>query len=584
MPPHARLSDSSLAARQQLREGRQQIRELHDRGLDGPQVCARLTSLVDAVVLQLFEACLAKLDASEPANADRSVSASDRLRGQIALVGHGGYGRRQSSPFSDVDLMILHEGRGMDEINAVARRMTQGIFDAGLQLGQSVRSVQEVIQLARADSIVCTSLIDARLLVGKQSLFDTFRTNFENLVHKRSRPLARAFLESREKERNQYGEAVYLLEPNVKRSRGGLRDLHLLRWLGFAEHGVADPDRRHLMGAISKLDHHRILSARDFLLRLRNEMHFHADTAKETLNRAEQLRIATQLGYRGAQGLLPVEQFMRDYFRHTNHLWQMVRRREAGLQVASPVLRVLEPMLGKNVDGNYRIGLHSISATPAGLARLKGSLEEVLRLVMLSVQHGKRLDHGTWSALYLAAPNFSEEMSAAVGQTFHELLADPRHVGEALRMLHELGLLEKIIPPMRHARGLLQFNQYHKFTVDEHCLRTVRLAARFADRDDSLGQVYQAVRDKTILHLALLLHDLGKGFEEDHSEAGRRLAGEMAERFGLTDTQTDDLVFLVHRHLVMSHLAFRRDTSDPRIIQQFVEQIDSITASGCFWC
>ena len=218
----ARLSDSAMAARQQLGAGRQRIRELHDRGLDGPQGCARLTSLVDTVVLQLFEACLAELDAPElgtsklgtselgtsgPADANQPSSASNRLRSQIALVGHGGYGRRQSSPFSDVDLMILHEGRATDEIVELARRMTQGIFDAGLQLGQSVRSVHEAVQLARTDSIVCTSLIDARLLVGTQSLFDTFRTNFKNLVRKRSKPLAHAFLEAREKERHQYGEA-----------------------------------------------------------------------------------------------------------------------------------------------------------------------------------------------------------------------------------------------------------------------------------------------------------------------------------------------------------------------------------------
>jgi [protein-PII] uridylyltransferase len=167
-------------------------------------------------------------------------------------------------------------------------------------------------------------------------------------------------------------------------------------------------------------------------------------------------------------------------------------------------------------------------------------------------------------------------MDVTVGQPFHELLADPRHVGEALRVLHELGVLEKIIPPMRHARGLLQFNQYHKFTVDEHCLRAVRLAARFADRDDCLGQAYRAVRDKTILHLALLLHDLGKGFEEEHCAVGSRLAGEMAGRLDLTSAGTGDLVFLVHRHLVMSHLAFRRDTSDPQLIQHFADQVDSI--------
>lgn len=565
MSSSARLSASSLAAREQLRDGRARIRRLHDLGLDAMQICAQLTSLVDAVVLRLFESFLAEL---EPA-------AADALRSQTALVAHGGYGRRQSAPFSDVDLMILFDGRATDDIDKLARTMTQGIFDAGLQLGQSVRSISEAVQLARTDPIVCTSLIDSRLLAGTQSVFDNFRANFENLVRKRGKPLSQAFLEARAKERNQFGETVYLLEPHVKRSRGGIRDLNLLRWLGFAELGVADPDRRYLMGAISKFDHHRVLSGRDFLLRVRNEMHFFADTGKDMLDRAEQLRIAERLGYRGSRGMLPVEQFMRDYFRHTNHMWHMVRRREASLVVASTVTRVLDPVLGKNLDGNYRIGIRSISATKTGLAKLKSDLAEVLYLVSLSVSRGKYLDHATWSALFLASPGFPEQLSPEAAQRFLELLAQPEHVGDALRLLHELGLLEKIVPAMRHARGLLQFNQYHKFTVDEHCLRAVRRAARFAEHDNALGNAYMAVKDKRVLHLTLLLHDLGKGYEEDHSVVGHRLAIETAERLGLDAPTTDDMAFLVRQHLRMSHIAFRRDTSDPQLLQRFAEEVNT---------
>ncbi len=570
MSSSVRLSAGALAAREQLREGRARIRSLHDRGLDGVQVCAKLTSLVDSVVQQLFDVILAELD--------EEVTGS--LRSQIALVAHGGYGRRQSAPFSDVDLMILYQGRETDGIAKLARGMTRGIFDAGLQLGQSVRSVGDAVSLARTDPIICTSLIDSRLLVGTQPVFEDFRTNFESLVRKRSNPLAHAFLEARAKERNQYGETVYLLEPHIKRSRGGMRDLHLLRWLGFAEHGVADPDRLHLMGAISKFDHHRVLSARAYLLRIRNEMHFHANSVKETLDRAEQLRIAEKLAYRSngsnrAVGMLPVEKFMRDYFRHTNHLWNMIRRREAGLEISSRVTKLLDPLLGKTVDGNYRIGIRSIGTTPAGMSKLKSDLGEVLKLVRLSADRGKPIDHATWSALFLAAPNYSEESASAVAAQFYELLAESKHVGELLRILHELGLLEKIIPPMQHARCLLQFNQYHKFTVDEHCLRAVRKAAQFALRTDALGEAYLEVKDWRVLHLALLLHDLGKGFDEDHSEVGRRLAIEMAEHLGLDASQAEDLAFLVHRHLMMAHLAFRRDTSDERLIERFAAEVES---------
>ena len=517
-------------------------------------------------MIRLFEVALSELDAS----------AADALRTQVAVVGLGSYGRRQCAPFSDVDLMILHQSRDPKEVAAQLRPMTQGIFDVGLQLGHSVRTPTEAVQLAGDDVVVCTSLIDARPLIGNQSLHETFRSSFERMANRNYKSLCQSFFESRTTERNQYGETVYLLEPHVKRSRGGLRDMNLLSWLGYAEHGASDPDRLLLLGAISKLDHHRWLTARKFLLRLRNEMHFHADSARDLLDRAEQLRVADRLGHSHRLGMLPVEQLMRDYFRHTNDLWQMVRRREASFQVASRVTRVLDPVLGKTVDGDFRIGLSYLSATPQGMAKLQQDIREVLKLVGLSVQKRKHLDHRTFSALLLAAPEYPDQVAGEVAEQFFDALANPKHVGEFVRVLHELGFLEKIIPAFRHAKCLLQFNQYHKYTVDEHSLRAVRKGAAFADRPDALGQAYRDVEDKRVLHLALLLHDLGKGFEEDHCQVGKKIAEETTALLGIDAPAASDITFLVHKHLTMSHLAFRRDTSDANLLRNFAKAAGSV--------
>jgi [protein-PII] uridylyltransferase len=359
----------------------------------------------------------------------------------------------------------------------------------------------------------------------------------------------------------------------VKRSRGGLRDLHLLRWISFAEHGESDPDRLHLMGAMSKFDHHRLLGAQAFLLKLRNEMHFYGGSSKDMLDRAEQLRVAELFGYRGGEGLLPVEQFMRDYFRHTNHLWQMARRREAALDTPSAVTRMLDPMLRRKVEGDYRVGLKQISATRSGLAKLEGNLEEVLRLVELSVHEDKPLDNATTSALILAAPECGEEITTAIAERFMNLLAAPTMAPRVLRQLYELGYLEKIIPAMKHARCLLQFNQYHKYTVDEHSLLAVQHVTEFLDRKDPLGEAYRQVADKRRLHLAMLVHDLGKGFDEDHSEVGRRIAEEICGRLQLEPDAAADVAYLVHQHLAMSHLAFRRDTGDRALVQSFADSV-----------
>jgi [protein-PII] uridylyltransferase len=546
-----------------MTSGRQRIREMHHRGLDGLQVCGRLTSLVDGIVGRLFDAAAADVDPQR----------SEQLRTRIALVALGGYGRRHSAPYSDVDLMLLHGSDRPEELTPLVRKFTNAMFDAGFQLGSSLRTAEEAVQLARTDGVICSSLIDNRLVAGSQPLHEHFRSLFEKMVRKRSKAVCRSFCKARGEERDSFGESLYLLEPHVKRSRGGLRDLHLLRWISFADYGESDPDRLFHQGAISKFDHHRLHNAQAFLLRLRNEMHFNASSSKDLLDRAEQLRVSAVMGYGGGEGMLPVERFMRDYFRHTNHIWQMARRREAALDGPSTMTRMLDPVIGRRVEGDFRVGVRQISATRTGLAKLQGNLEQVLRLVELSVTEGKPLDHQTSSAMILAAPECSEEISQPVAKRFLYLLGKPALAGRTLRLLHELGYLEKIIPQVKHARCLLQFNQYHKYTVDEHSLQAVEQVADFASRDDALGRAYREVADKQRLHLTLLLHDLGKGFDEDHSEVGRRIADDASKRLFLSPAAADDVTMLVHQHLSMSHLAFRRDTGDPEVVRRFAELV-----------
>ena len=352
-----------------------------------------------------------------------------------------------------------------------------------------------------------------------------------------------------------------------------MRDIHLLRWLWFIRCGVADFDRLHDMGVLSKFDHRRLISSQTFLLRVRNEMHFHANEAADTLTRAEQLRLAEYFQYRGRQGLLPVEQFMRDYFHHTNHIWHLAHRLSELVQPPSRVQRVFGPVLGYTTKDGYHIGRREISATTKAIARLELHLDEVLRLVQLARTEEKRISQDTWYFVYRTAPQYSNLLARETAQKFLKLLDSPERLGELLRRLLELGVLEKIIPEFAHARCLLQFNQYHKYTVDEHSIRTVEEATHFGDRRDALGEAYVHLQNKRMLHLALLIHDLGKGYEEDHSDVGRVIAQRTAERFELSVEDSDTLEFLVHKHLLMSHLAFRRDTSQTALVARFAEEV-----------
>src|SRR3954468_24987138 len=563
MPFGDRLRSIVREVRQELVDGRQQLRAQHDRGLEGVRVCARYTSLVDAAVQRIFDGYLGELPEAD----------SKQVRERVALVAHGGYGRRQQAPFSDVDLMVLYEGKRDTLIGQLAARLTQDICDIYQHLGHSLRTPAEAAQEARGDAQVGTSLLESRLLLGNADVYGRYAALMKGLIEKRGPMLARDFIAERRKERLEYGETVYLLEPNVKRSRGGLRDIHLLRWLWYLKSGVADPDRLHDMGVVSKFDHRRLMSAQNFLLRARNEMHFHANETSDSLSRAEQLRLAEYLKYTGKQGMLPVEQFMRDYFHHTAHVWRMAHRLSELMQPASRVSRMLGPVLGRKTDDDYQIGRHEVSATPRATARLAQHPEEVLKLVDLARREGKRISQDTWHFVYRTAPQYSNEPKPVVVEAFLKLLANPLRLGELFRRLHEMHVLEKIVPEFHHARSLLQFNQYHKYTVDEHCIRAIEEASDFVGRTDTVGDVYRQLADKTTLHLVLLLHDLGKGFEEDHSEVGRRIAKSTAERFRLPAEQSATLEFLVHKHLRMSHLAQRFDTTQPALVERFVDEV-----------
>ncbi len=556
---------SLVAARQRLVEGREEIKQQHLAGSPGIQICARLTELLDSVVLDLYEAALADL---WPAGADE-------IREQVALVAHGGFGRRDVAPYSDVDLMILHAAGADTSVFPLAGRLLRDLFDAGLEVGQTVRSVAQACSLAGQDPVVCTSLMEARFLAGSEKLFKTFAERFQRRTRSRSKALFKAIEDARRNERSQYGETVYLLEPNIKRSRGGLRDVQLLRWLGFTRFGETEPEALQLKGAITKDDQTAIRDASEYLLRLRNEMHFHAGKSNDVLDKHEQLRLAELYGFEGTEGILPVEQFMSEYFRHTRKVRAVLGNFAANSRPGQVWARLLATVFSHQVEGDYRVTIGQIVATKRGLQKLQTDLSEVLRLCELANLQNKRIAPATWDAVRSAVPRFTGEVSPAVCKQFLSLLSQPGRLGELLHRLHELGVLEKIIPAFAHARCLLQFNEYHKYTVDEHCIRAVDRATDFIADRGALGRVYQGIKQKRTLHLALLIHDLGKGYVEDHSDVGLKIAEETAQRLRLPLREAETLKFLVHKHLVMSHLAFWRDTNDEQVVIRFAVEVGS---------
>ena len=561
------LRDSVVRAKEALHTEREKLKAQHRSGSPGIQVCNHFTDVLDNAITDIFEAAITDLFPKDPS-----------IRNKVALVPHGGYARREMAPYSDVDLMLLHKQGTLAEVSPLSGRLIQDLSDIGVELGFSMRTVRQCCHMSLRDPIICSSLVEARFLAGSNRLFAKLTQKFGRMTRVKSNSLIKIVEAARLEERSKYGEAVHLLEPNVKRSRGGLRDLQLIRWVGFLCHGHTDPDHLCRAGHISQADYNGIRKALDFLLRLRNELHFEAGSARDTLHKTEQMRIAEAFGYTEEENLLAVEKFMRDYFQHTEAVRHTAAHLVENARWRAPWhSTILGYMVSSRADDEILVGPAHITTTKAGQKRVTSDLASILRMMEVANRYDKRIDPPTWEAIRAAMSMKDKpiEINKKAIERFMELLSEPNRLGRSLRRLRQLRVLEKLVPGFDHARCLLQFNEYHKYTVDEHSIRTVEAATSFQDDSSTIGRAYRKITNKSLFHLALLIHDLGKGFPEDHSEVGARIAIKVASHLQLSEEDTETLRFLVHKHLMLSHLAFRRDTSDEELVLKHAIEVGS---------
>ena len=544
---------------------RERVAAQHAAGAPGMQTCGLAAELCDEIVVGLWDAIVAELPPDAAASFGRHA----------ALVAHGGYGRREMAPFSDIDLMILHDGSAAGLVADVARRLLQDLFDAGAEVGQSVRTVADACRLATADATILSSLLECRSLAGHEPLVSRLAGRLRAALRRRPAQQARALVEARRDEAAKYGETVSLLEPNVKRSPGGLRDIHLVRWLGTVFEDAAGLDGLALPSGLSRADADVLRDAAEFLTRLRIDLHLAAGKAADELTRDQQVRIAADRGFESRDGLLGVERFMRDYFHHTRGVAQVADSLAARVRHPSPARSLVAGILGHRVDGMFRVGPRAVSVVAGRLDAVAGSLDSIVRLVELAMLYELPIDPVVWAAVRAGAERLPAEADAQARGRFLGLFAQPRRLGTALRRFHEVGVLERFVPEFAHARNLLQFNNYHKYTVDEHSILAVEQAAAFEDDPGWLGDAWRGLNRKRTVLLALLVHDLGKGFIEDHSEVGARIARAVAARLGLPADEAEIVEFLVLRHLVMAHQAFRRDTRDDSLVAAFARDTGS---------
>ncbi|MGH7256067.1 MAG: HD domain-containing protein, partial [Nitrospirales bacterium] len=387
-------------------------------------------------------------------------------------------------------------------------------------------------------------------------------------------------MQERRREYEKFGETVYLLEPNVKKSKGGLRDLHVLQWAGMARHEAGTLQELADRGILSRQDYLALVEAREFLWRVRALLHVQAGRAQEILSFDEQIRLARHFGFEDRPHLLAVEQFMQQYYRHTMGLHEASMRFVERCRPVSFWSRLARLWPAARVD-NYFVVAQGRVAVPVELRpEVLDSPPLLLRLFELACRNRLTIDTHFLEEIHRHVDAVSERAfgSPEVSRIFLRILSGPDDgspgwVARTLEAMHRSRILEKIIPVFATVRGLMQFNQYHKYTVDEHSLLAVGKAEALATEPGLLGQVYNEIRRKDLLHLAVLLHDMGKGREEDHSEVGKAIAEETAARLGLDEQETHTLALLVHRHLLMAHTAFRRDPYDEKVLLGFARTV-----------
>ena len=551
-----------------IQEERQLLRQRLTDGASGGEILQGYSDFMDRLLITCFREVI---QAGPPA-----VRAGWQ---HCCLVALGGYGRRELAPYSDIDVMVLMQGQQEDIAQAVSKGVFHRLWDLGFQVGHSVRSLSECLLIAEGDLTVCTSLMESRYLVGSSDVFQDFQRKFaRRVLNRKSESFILEKIQEREREYAKFGETVFLLEPNIKKSKGGLRDLHLLQWVAQAKYGVGTIQDLSSQGLIAFQDYQVLQDAQEFLWRVRCWLHLDADRAQDILTFDDQVRLAGRFGFQDLPHLLGVEQFMQQYFRHTTGLFDRCRRFLDQTKKQTWCDRVRAYWPPRLIEGKFLLKDAHLTIPSDKLLGVVDHPLSLLQLFVLSQERGVSIDSGILNDL-------SESVKVIPNERFHteeasvlfrKILSRPGRIFRTLEAMHRASVLEKLVPAFARVRGLMQFNQYHKYTVDEHSLFAVREAERFAEDPGPIGEVYEKIQDKDILHLALLLHDLGKGRPGDHSEVGQEIAQKMADRLQLNDKERAALGFLVLHHLLMSHTAFRRDLNDPKIILTFARKIKSV--------
>lgn len=565
-----------------IREGQKTAENILKQNGNGEQCAKRLSLLIDVIIETLYQFVVERVfPLPNPSDGER-----------IALIAVGGYGRGTLAPRSDIDIHFLLPWKQTPWGEQVMEYILYMLWDVGLKVGHATRNIEDSIRMAKEDMTVRTALLEARFLIGNRQLFDELMHRFEDKVVRDTSPaFIRAKLAERDARHQKAGETRYLVEPNVKESKGGQRDLQTLLWIAKYHYRISSTDKLVTLGVLSKSELGVFKKADNFLWAVRCHMHFLTGKAQERLSFDIQREIAHRLGYTAHPGMEDVERFMKHYFLVAKQIGDLTRIVSAALEeeYAKPVPGLNRVFLTFSkrkkkikesddfVIDTQRINIvddNAFSRDPVNLIRLF-HLSDIYGLEChpFAVQEASR-------SLKLITTAVRENPEA--NRLFLAILTSPRNPALILRRMNESGVLGAFIPDFGKIVAMMQFNMYHHYTVDEHLLRCIGFLSQI-DHGDVCKEHPLASsimptlkKERTILYVALFLHDIAKGRPENHSIAGAKIARKLCPRFGLSRNETEIVAWLIEEHLTMSMVAQSRDLNDRKTIDDFANTVQTM--------
>ncbi len=501
---------------------------------------------------------------------------------RLAILAVGGYGRGEMAPFSDVDLLFLMPWKVTPWAESLIESMLYILWDLHLKVGHATRSARDCVRLGREDYTIRTALLEHRYLIGDKDLSNELDDKLERELFRNT---ASDFIEAKLAERatrhQKQGGHRYMVEPNVKEGKGGLRDLQTLFWIGKYIHGVTDAAELVRPGLLTEGEYEQFLAAETFLMAIRSHLHLVAGRAVDQLTFDMQVEVAARMLYEDGACRRAVEHFMQAYSRHATVVGDLTRIFLTALEArhvkSAPSLATFFKRR-KRVKPEYvirqnRLDIASEAAFFADKLNILRLFEEALRTGYLIHPDAMRR-----VSAHLHLIDDGLRADAEANRIFFDTLLKHGNPERALRRMNELGVLAAFVPEFAPVVAMMQFNMYHHYTVDEHTILCISTLAQI-ERNELVeelpvasGILREGVNRK-VLYTALLLHDIGKGRAEDHSILGAQIARKVAPRLGLNKNEAETVEWLVRYHLLMSDMAQKRDLAEPRTILDFAKAV-----------